>query len=221
MHYADFDIFDISGQTVEVATDPKAKELLTNFVFITMSELSRKIPSIKKPELNEINDMQKDIDMAQFGIGQFPNIKSIRKRIDDGSLTTHEFLGYESAGTTQFFNVIGLLMTALYSENKILIIDEFDSHLHPDLQAFLVRLFHNPQINKQNSQLIFTSHNTRLLAIDLFRRDQILITEKNPKTKSTEVNSLFDYEKRQDRSIERNYFFGRYGGIPDITYGEI
>ena len=97
--------------------------------------------------------------------------------------------------------------------------DFFRGRSHSDLKRWCGA--HDPEINQKNSQLIFTSHNTQLLSRDIFRREQIIFAEKNPETQSTERYYLYDYEKRQDRSLEKNYFMGRYGGLPDIKYGEI
>ncbi len=86
---------------------------------------------------------------------------------------------------------------------------------------YLLKMFHDENYNKVDSQLIVTTHNTRILASDFFRREQIWFTEKSKDTKSTILYSLFDYEDRVDRSIEKGYFSGRYGGLPDILYGRI
>ena len=43
-------------------------------------------------------------------------------------------------------------------------------------------MFQNPNINKNNAQLIFNTHEISLLDLNLFRRDQIYFVEKNNKT---------------------------------------
>lgn len=50
--------------------------------------------------------------------------------------------------------------------------------MHPALVEFIVKLFNDKSINKANSQLIFITHATNLLTIELLRRDQIWFTEK-------------------------------------------
>ncbi|WP_172673929.1 ATP/GTP-binding protein [Methanogenium cariaci] len=115
----------------------------------------------------------------------------------------------------------GIILDALENHQRILVIDEFDTRLHPDLIMYLLKMFHDENYNKVDSQLIVTTHNTRILASDFFRREQIWFTEKSKDTKSTILYSLFDYEDRVDRSIEKGYFSGRYGGLPDILYGRI
>lgn len=51
--------------------------------------------------------------------------------------------------------------------------------MHPSLVEFIVKLFNDKSINKANSQLIFITHATNLLTIELLRRDQIWFTEKS------------------------------------------
>jgi hypothetical protein len=212
LHHADFNIFDISGKNIPFGS-PKTLENFKSFLLSMTSEIS------KAGIVNKEN--QPNLDKMQLQGGFFPEFKTIRKKTDSSEVVIQDFIPFESAGTNQFFNIAGLWLDALQDETKLLIIDEFDIRLHPDLQFYLIQLFHDPEINQKNSQLIFTSHNTQLLSRDIFRREQIIFTEKNPETQSTERYYLYDYEKRQDRSLEKNYFMGRYGGLPDIKYGEI
>lgn len=212
LHHADFNIFDISGKNIPFGS-PKTLENFKSFLLSMTSEIS------KAGIVNKEN--QPNLDKMQLQGGFFPEFKTIRKKTDSSEVVIQDFIPFESAGTNQFFNIAGLWLDALQDETKLLIIDEFDIRLHPDLQFYLIQLFHDPEINQKNSQLIFTSHNTQLLSRDIFRREQIIFAEKNPETQSTERYYLYDYEKRQDRSLEKNYFMGRYGGLPDIKYGEI
>jgi uncharacterized protein len=203
MRLADFDINNIKGQNVPL-DDLNFVEPFKNFIKTVNSE-------IKKTKNNKLTG-RIVLDASE--------LKSVRKRLD-GSEITVDFSEFESEGTNQFFRLASLWLESLQEANKVLIIDEFDIQLHPDLQYYLLKIFHDPEINKTKSQLIFSTHNTRILSTDFFRREQIWFTDKNSETQSTEINSLFDYEKRQDKSIEKGYLLGRYGGLPDLKYGKI
>lgn len=122
----------------------------------------------------------------------------------------------ESDGTQKMFALIGPWIDALTNGNTI-IVDELDTKLHHLLNVFLIKLFHDPTQNKSNAQLIFTTHNTNLLNLDFFRRDQIWFTEKNPNTGSTDLYSLLEFGPRKDRNIQKGYLAGRYGAIPFIN----
>lgn len=121
----------------------------------------------------------------------------------------------ESSGTRKFFALTGPILDVL-ENGHILIVDELDSKLHPNLVCKLVSLFNSKEVNKKNAQLIFNTHDTNLLSSDLFRRDQIWFTEKN-KHGEARLFSLADFksdEVRKKESFEENYIRGKYGAIP-------
>ena len=150
------------------------------------------------------------------------SIKSIHKGIDvnkNEQKVQFEFED-ESEGTRRMFSLIGPWIDALIN-GHVLIIDELETKLHNKLSAFLMKLFNDPTQNKNNAQLIFTTHNTNLLDQDLLRRDQIWFTEKNPEFGSTELYSLVEFSPRNDKNIQRGYLAGRYGALPFINDGRI
>ena len=86
---------------------------------------------------------------------------------------------------------------------------------------YLVNLFRNPKINKNGAQLIFMTHETTLLSLDTFRRDQIYFTEKDAKSGVTDLYSLDEFSVRKTDNIEKGYLLGRYGAIPFLHTEEI
>lgn len=126
----------------------------------------------------------------------------------------------ESRGTGKFFHISAPILNTL-EEGKILLIDELDASLHPILTAHLVSLFNNPVINLHQAQLIFVTHDTNLLRPELFRRDQVWLTEKS-KFAATELFSLSQFKGiRSKEAFERQYLFGNYGGVPYISDFEL
>jgi AAA15 family ATPase/GTPase len=145
-------------------------------------------------------------------------IKTVHKVLDENGneiYTEFDFDEEESEGTKRLFALIGPWIDTL-NNGRVMIVDELDTKLHHLLNVFLIKLFHDPTQNKNNAQLIFTTHNTNLLDPDLFRRDQIWFTEKNPSDGSTDLYSLLEYSPRKDRDIQKGYLAGRYGAIPFI-----
>lgn len=102
---------------------------------------------------------------------------------------------------------------ALTAQNSNLtwVVDELDSSLHPLLTRRLVEFFLNH--TSSDSQLIFTTHETHLLDLDLLRRDEIWFFEKD-KDQSSRLSSLVEYKPRKDLRIEKGYLQGRFGAIP-------
>lgn len=125
-------------------------------------------------------------------------------------------LNQESLGTNQHIRFAGLL-TDVLEKGKTLIVDELDSSLHPLLCRFLLKIFNSKNINPNNAQIIFTTHDTSLLHKDFLRKDQIYFTEKN-KFGISDLFSLSDIKSNDRRmaSYSKKYLEGRYGAIPYI-----
>lgn len=121
----------------------------------------------------------------------------------------------ESDGTNSYFKLAGIVKNVL-DAGGLLVADEMDAHLHPLLTKHLVLLFNSESHNPNGAQLIFTSHNTNLLDLDVFRRDQIWFTEKDEASAATELFSLYDFSVRKDAKVEKGYLVGRYGAVPFI-----
>ena len=124
------------------------------------------------------------------------------------------FQSMESEGTIKYFSMAYPIIKALDNGTR-LIIDEFDSKLHPVLTNRIVSLFNSRETNPCNAQLIFTAHDTNLLSSGLFRRDQIWFTQKD-RFGATSLYSLSDYKVRSDAPFERDYLSGKYGATPII-----
>lgn len=126
----------------------------------------------------------------------------------------------ESEGTKKVIEMSGPIFDTL-NEGKTLIVDELDAKLHPLLTRNIVLLFMDPERNPKGAQLIFATHDTNLLDLEILRRDQIWFAEKD-KVESTDIYSLVEFKDedgkkvRNDRDIKKDYIRGRYGAIPFI-----
>ncbi len=128
---------------------------------------------------------------------------------------TYLSLDEESLGTQMVFAFIPFIVEALNTQ-KILIIDELDKSLHPFLVHYIVEMFNNPEFNKNGAQLIFNTHDTNLLDLNILRRDQIWFTEKNSDNGESTLYSLSDFSVRKKENVEKGYMLGRYGAVPFI-----
>jgi AAA15 family ATPase/GTPase len=121
----------------------------------------------------------------------------------------------ESQGTQRYFQFSGLLDRML-SKPQIVLIDELESSLHPDLLKHFLLLF---LVNVKHSQLIATTHHRELLMNrDLFRDDVIWFTEKGADG-SMDLYSLSDFDStivRDTTSVYNAYKSGKLGAIPDL-----
>ena len=124
----------------------------------------------------------------------------------------------ESLGTQNIFFLSPFIFTAL-STGKTLFIDEM-SCLHSALVQYLVGLFNDPEVNTTNAQLIFVTHDTILLDLKTFRRDQIYFIEKADNAAS-DLYSLDNFSVRKTENIRTAYLIGRYGAVPIIKSGDL
>ena len=118
----------------------------------------------------------------------------------------------ESEGTQILFIFIPFIYDALNSSH-VLLVDELDRSLHPSIVEFIVNLFNNSK-EDYSSQIIFNTHDTNLLSLDILRRDQIWFTEKNDETGESVLYPLSDFSVRKDENVEKGYLQGRYGAVP-------
>lgn len=122
----------------------------------------------------------------------------------------------ESEGTKKYLIVLTYVMFSL-SLGFPLFIDELDSSLHPLLLRKIIGFYTDKSINRNNAQLIFSSHNTVSLDNNDLRRDEIWFIEKVNQISS--LYSLYDFNEedtkiRSDISYSKNYLTGRFGAIP-------
>lgn len=123
-------------------------------------------------------------------------------------------LNEESKGIQKLFEVFGPIIDIIFKD-KVLIWDEMETSLHPCIVKAILRLIMD---GKQDSkaQLIFSTHDTNLLDLNMFRRDQIWFTELN-KNRGTDIYSLAELKNvRKDENISKGYLNGKYGAIPFI-----
>lgn len=123
--------------------------------------------------------------------------------------------GVESEGTKKFFGLAGVMMY-LSKTSKVMLIDELDSSLHPELyEAFITTYLKNVK----KSQLLFTTQNREFLQKkEILRKDALWIAKKNTHA-STELYSFADFDSsviRNTTSFYNVYSLGKLGGVPNV-----
>lgn len=151
-------------------------------------------------------------DIEKFG----DRVTSRHNQYDaDGRVTqsvSFPFLDNESEGTIKYFSLAYPIIDAL-DHGKRLIVDEFDSKMHPLLTERVITLFNSKDTNPRGAQLIFTAHDSNLLSSGAFRRDQVWFTEKD-RLGASKLFSLAEYKVRSGASFEKGYLAGKYGATP-------
>ena len=196
---ADLGIQDIRLQKIEIESLP--------------AEMPKEL---KKMIIKKIREEKKEV---------FSDVLMKRKKFDaDFQSVDSAFFSLgedESSGTRKFFALTGPILDVI-ENGYTLIVDELESKLHPNLVCKIVSLFNSKELNPQNAQLIFNTHDTNLLSSELFRRDQIWFTNKN-KFGEAQLYSLADFKSddvKKSESFEENYLRGKYGAVPYLGFFE-
>ena len=139
------------------------------------------------------------------------SIKTIEFSHENSSIFFN--LREESDGTARLLDLIEILFKV--SNDRIFIIDEIDRCLHPIMTEKIMELFLK-MAEYRNTQLIITSHESRLLADDLLRNDEINFILKTPNGASI-INPLEKYQLRADKKVYAALFDGTLDAIPNFN----
>lgn len=124
-------------------------------------------------------------------------------------------LGDESDGTKRLMALAPAIEKTI-KEGGVLIVDELESELHLLLMKYVVDRFQKQESNSKQAQIIFTTHETALLNLDILRRDQIYFVDKSKKDGISSLYSLYDFNIRNDMNIQKAYLIGKFGAVPSI-----
>lgn len=124
-------------------------------------------------------------------------------------------LSDESTGTISWLSLALPAIEAL-RHGTVLVVDEIDASLHPQLSSVLLGMFLDRELNVRGAQLIFTSHDTYLLspqAPSPLEAEQVWFTQKAADG-SVELFSLAEFSARRTDNVARRYLAGRFGAVP-------
>lgn len=126
----------------------------------------------------------------------------------------------ESDGTRKLMALAPAIESALRS-GGVLLVDEIEKEMHPMLVNYIIAKFQSKRTNTNGAQLIFTTHNTELMNMELLRKDQLYFADKNQADGSSELYSISDFNTRTTENIRKGYLAGKYGATPDIDIEEV
>lgn len=183
----------------------------SEFEPITEKDLPENMPSELKNKVLKGNPLKGDI------------LTSHKVYDSDGEVSGQEEFDLEedeSQGTRKFVALAGPILHTI-EEGSILLVDEFEARLHPNLTKAILQWFNGPQ-NKNGAQLIIATHDTGLMDPDLLRRDQIWFCEKD-RCGSTALYCLDEFDKQEVRAstkFNRQYLQGIFGAVPQVALEE-
>lgn len=133
------------------------------------------------------------------------------------SQTFELYENQESSGTRQWFE-LALYAVRVVITGGVLLVDELDASLHPQLANTFIQLFADPEINTSGAQLVFTTHDVTLMgsygsaSLD---KSQIWLVEKT--NSESAVRALDEFIIHKNHNIGKRYLQGAYGAVPIIV----
>ena len=132
----------------------------------------------------------------------------------------------ESQGTRRLIHMLSMFeMSYVISSDQFfdidsdrtLVIDELECSIHTLATLELVRIFYN-RPGSQLSQLIATTHESRLLNQEMVRRDEVWFVDSSVigDDRSSSLYSLESFDDPEEKYLDVAYLEGKYGAIPFI-----
>jgi len=118
----------------------------------------------------------------------------------------------ESLGNKNLVMLLPLFFHVIQN-GGMLILDEFSSGFHNDLEELLIKYFME---KSRNAQIIFVSHSTNLMTNRLLRPDQIYTVDFLAGTGSV-LNRVSKHQPREGQNLEKMYLGGVFNGLPNYS----
>lgn len=193
-------------------------------------EVSFEKINIPEKYKDDLREEIKDGDTVSVAAGIKGERFVISKR-DDGELICKKLITYhknasgdnikfelkeESDGTERIIDLLPAFLSISEEASDIVcIVDELDRSLHTLLTRSLLESYLDTRNLNSRSQLLFTTHDALLMDQDIFRRDEMWVTERT--ASGSNLLSFNDYKDvRYDKDIRKSYLQGRLGGVPRL-----
>lgn len=236
------DYTDIPNQIIEHSEDPgmlkaivsaaqKADLGIQDIKFeISNKELSKydKLPD------NLPNDIKTALQNLMKALSSAPNEAESKLHVSELKVTSLHY-GMSKTGDTKYYSLeladesdgtkhlmaLAPAIEKTLASGGTLIVDELEKEMHPLLVEDIVSRYQSKDINKTGAQIIFTTHNTELLNMEVLRRDQVYLVDKNKKTGASELYCITDFSPHPDENIHKGYLVGKYGATPILDTEEV
>ena len=168
--------------------------------------------------LNAVDVRQEGIEFPVSGDASFDKIvfqhNQFNEKTGDNNLVKLNIMD-ESNGS-KWLLLLGAKVIETIENGYTLFVDELDACFHPQVTLALIGLFKNKTVNRNNAQLILTTHNVNLMDEKELRRDQVWFIQKNNNGKS-ELFSLADFTDVDENTPFANWYMAnRFGATPNI-----
>lgn len=207
-------VADVGIGKVEVQTSEVPDHILRVLKkFVQNSSVDEKDSKFVKP-MGGATSSEADLAQLVEQVSRNLSFRHLGERGDYYALA----IGDQSTGTLSWLSLAVPSVTALRN-GGVLLVDELDASLHPQLAQVLIKMFKDPDYNRRGAQLIFTTHDVYFLSPSAdvqLDPEEVWFVEKDRQGVS-ELYSLADFSTRADQNKARRYLDGRYGAVPSVA----
>lgn len=236
------DYTDIPKQLIEYSNNKNMLNSIVSYAKQADVGINDMSFEFSDKELSQSVELPEDIpDEIKSALSTFMDALAASANISETAISAHEIkaksfhsgisrtgesnsyaleLSDESDGTRKLMALAPAIELVL-SEGGVLLIDEIEKEMHPILVEFIVSKFQSATTNTANAQLIFTTHNTELMNMEIIRKDQIYFADKNHETGASELYNLMELSPPTNSNIRKSYLLGKYGATPNIEIEEV
>lgn len=236
------DFTDIPKQLIEYAENKNMLNSIISYAKKADVGINDMTFDFKNSQISNLSDLTNDIpEEIKSVLTSFLDALSASPNTSETAISTHEIktqsfhsgvskdgnqcsyaleLADESDGTRKLMALAPAIELAL-NHGGVFVIDEIEKEMHPLLVEFIVSKFQSKNTNKANAQLIFTTHSTELMNMEIIRKDQIYFTDKDNQNGESELYNLTDFSPSTNANIRKSYLLGKYGATPNIDIEEV
>jgi len=199
----------ISEISIKKISQDELKQILPIQVY---NQLIQDIKSTTPGERKKVTMRSKNtffsIDLTNI---DQPNITTLGIRHGDSPFDFS--FSEESEGTQRIFDLLDMILS--HRDDVVYIVDELERSLHPNLTKHFLEAFIKSYKNT-TTQLIFTTHESSIMDLKLFRRDEIWFVDRDG-ANCSHIYSLSKFKERYDTKLSKAYLEGRYGAVPVLS----
>ena len=239
--YFSRDYFDIPKQLIEYSEDKNMLKAISNYAKaadLGIQDMQFEFDSKEIDDTTLPTDIPDGIKIAlvqfmhalsetsnngeaRLKMGEVTAKASHQGENKDGGKSSYWLdLSDESDGTRKLMAIAPAIESALQTGGTLLV-DELERELHPKLVNFIIAKFQSKTSNPNGAQIVFTTHNTELMNLELLRKDQLYFVDKRDKDGTSELYSISEFSTRTTDNIRKGYLVGKYGATPDIEIEEV
>ncbi|NLM47158.1 MAG: ATP-binding protein [Firmicutes bacterium] len=236
------DYTDIPHQIIQHAEDPGILKAIVSAAQKADLGIQDMFFEIRDKELSkdEIlpDNMPEEIKKALHGLMQAlmsaPNEAETRLKVSELKAISRHY-GISKSGKKKYFSLnladesdgtkhlmaLAPAIEKTLSTGGILLVDEIEKDMHPLLVEYIIARYQSKNSNKTGAQIVFTTHNTELLNMEVLRRDQIYFVDKDNESGVSELYNLTEFSPHTDENIHKGYLAGKYGATPILETEEV